>query len=48
LSLVQAIAHLHRGELSLFDNSPGLIALVQIPIRSDRKDATRVPLGLAL
>jgi signal transduction histidine kinase len=34
LSLVQAIAHLHDGELVLVDNSPGLVALLQIPIRS--------------
>ena len=48
LSLVQAIAHLHQGELALFDNSPGLIALLQIPIRGDGKQARRGPLGLAL
>jgi signal transduction histidine kinase len=33
LSLVQAIAHLHQGELVLADNAPGLIALLQLPIR---------------
>jgi len=49
LSLVQAIAHLHKGELALFDNAPGLVALVQIPVRTDRKEAPgRPPLGLAL
>ena len=48
LSLVQAIAHLHQGELALFDNAPGLVALLQIPIRGDGKRATRAPLGLAL
>ena len=48
LSLVQAIAHLHQGELALFDNSPGLVALLQIPIRGDGKQARRGPLGLAL
>jgi signal transduction histidine kinase len=48
LSLVQAIAHLHQGELALFDNSPGLIALLQIPIRGDGKTLRRGPLGLAL
>jgi len=48
LSLVQAIAHLHRGELALFDNGPGLIALLQIPIRGDGKHARRGPPGLAL
>jgi signal transduction histidine kinase len=48
LSLVQAIAHLHQGELALIDNSPGLVALLQIPIRGDGKQARRGPLGLAL
>ena len=37
LSLVQAIAHLHQGDLALFDNSPGLVALLQIPVRADRR-----------
>lgn len=48
LSLVQAIAHLHQGELALFDNSPGLVALLQIPIRGDGKALRRAPLGRAL
>jgi signal transduction histidine kinase len=48
LSLVQAIAHLHQGELALLDNAPGLIALLQIPIRGDGKSLRRAPLGLAL
>jgi signal transduction histidine kinase len=48
LSLVQAIAHLHQGELALFDNAPGLVALLQIPIRGDGRKAARAPLGLAL
>lgn len=48
LSLVQAIAHLHKGELVLLDNAPGLVAFLQIPIRTDRKEAGRGPLGLAL
>ncbi len=48
LSLVQAIAHLHQGELALFDNAPGLVALLQIPIRGGGKPAARAPLGLAL
>lgn len=37
LSLVQAIAHLHQGELSLADNQPGLVALLQFPVRPDRR-----------
>ena len=32
LSLVQAIAHLHEGELVLDDNEPGLIARLEIPL----------------
>lgn len=47
LSLVQAIAHLHQGELALFDNAPGLIALLQLPIRGDGKHTRRTTLGLA-
>lgn len=39
LSLVQAIAHLHQGELMLADNAPGLIALLQLPIRGRPNEA---------
>lgn len=39
LSLVQAIAHLHQGELVLADNAPGLIALLQLPIRGRPNEA---------
>ena len=31
LSLVQAVAHLHRGKLELADNAPGLIARLRLP-----------------
>ncbi|MCB9993445.1 MAG: HAMP domain-containing protein [Hyphomicrobiaceae bacterium] len=31
LSLVQAVAHLHKGELKLLDNSPGLCARLVLP-----------------
>jgi signal transduction histidine kinase len=34
LSLVQAIAHLHQGELVLGENHPGLVALLELPVRS--------------
>jgi signal transduction histidine kinase len=34
LTLVQAIAHLHDGELVLKDNGPGLVATLVLPIRS--------------
>ena len=33
LALVEAIAHLHQGELILEDNEPGLIAWLQLPLR---------------
>lgn len=39
LSLVQAIAHLHQGELMLADNAPGLVALLQLPIRGRPNEA---------
>lgn len=48
LSLAQAIAHLHQGELALSDNTPGLVALLQIPVRTGRQEARDAPLGLAL
>lgn len=48
LSLVQAIAHLHQGELALFDNAPGLIALLQLPIHGEGQHAKRGPVGPAL
>ncbi|NUT00392.1 MAG: HAMP domain-containing protein [Sphingomonas sp.] len=48
LSLVQAIAHLHKGDLALIDNAPGLIALLQIPVRSERSDSEVALLGLAV
>jgi signal transduction histidine kinase len=33
LALVQAIAHLHDGELVLDDNGPGLLAILELPLR---------------
>jgi len=33
LALARAIAHLHGGELVLEDNGPGLIAVLQLPLR---------------
>jgi len=48
LSLAQAIAHLHHGELALFDNGPGLVALLQIPIRGEGKPGRMTSLGFAL
>ena len=47
LSLVQAIAHLHQGELVLADNAPGLVALLQLPIRG-RPNEAEPPLRNAL
>jgi signal transduction histidine kinase len=35
LSLVQAVAHLHGGELRLEDNRPGLRAIVALPLPED-------------
>jgi signal transduction histidine kinase len=32
LALVEAIAHLHDGELVLGDNHPGLVATIQLPV----------------
>lgn len=48
LSLVQAIAHLHQGELSLSDNAPGLVALLQLPMRGDPRNLAPSPGSLAL
>jgi signal transduction histidine kinase len=36
LALVRAIAHLHDGELVLEDNRPGLLAVLQLPLREPR------------
>jgi signal transduction histidine kinase len=33
LALVEAVAHLHRGQLELEDNEPGLVACLILPIR---------------
>lgn len=34
LALVEAVAHLHHGQLELGDNKPGLIAALVLPIRA--------------
>jgi len=34
LALVEAVAHLHHGQLELDDNKPGLIAALVLPIRA--------------
>ena len=34
LALVQAIAHLHDGELRLEDNDPGLLTMLRLPLRA--------------
>ena len=36
------------GELALFDNAPGLIALLQLPIHGEGQHAKRGPVGPAL
>jgi len=36
LALVEAVAHLHHGQLELEDNHPGLIAALAIPVRATR------------
>lgn len=41
LAMVQAIAHLHDGELVLSDNGPGLVARVSIPRRITGKIENR-------
>jgi len=38
LALVRAIAHLHDGELVLEDNHPGLIAVLNLPMRAELID----------
>jgi signal transduction histidine kinase len=35
LSLVDAVAQLHRGELILGDNQPGLVAMLRLPIAAE-------------
>jgi signal transduction histidine kinase len=35
LTLVQAIAHLHDGQLTLDDNAPGLVATIRLPGRTE-------------
>lgn len=35
LSLVQAVARLHRGELELKDNAPGLVATLRLPLAAE-------------
>ena len=35
LSLVSAIARLHRGQLELVDHRPGLVARLVLPARGD-------------
>jgi signal transduction histidine kinase len=36
LALVEAVAHLHHGQLELDDNDPGLIAALVLPVRPGR------------
>lgn len=35
LSLVQAIAHLHDGDVGIFDAKPGLVVTVDLPVREE-------------
>ena len=42
LALAEAIAHLHDGELLLEDNRPGLLTVLDLPIRPDDGDDARV------
>ena len=43
LTLVSAIAHLHGGKLTLDDNSPGLIATLELPLHADEVDRSAEP-----
>lgn len=40
LSLVQAVARLHRGTLELGDNAPGLIVTLRLPLADEKGAAT--------
>jgi signal transduction histidine kinase len=39
LALAEAIAHLHEGELSLEDNRPGLLTVLELPVHSPQARA---------
>jgi signal transduction histidine kinase len=36
LALAEAIAHLHNGKLTLADNDPGLLTVVELPVHSNQ------------
>ncbi len=36
LALAEAIAHLHEGELTLADNAPGLLTILELPVHTAR------------
>jgi signal transduction histidine kinase len=38
LAVAEAIAHLHEGQLLLEDNRPGLLAVLQLPIKSPQAE----------
>jgi len=39
LSLAEAIAHLHNGQLTLADNQPGLLTVIELPVHSNQPHA---------
>jgi len=39
LALAEAIAHLHQGKLTLADNEPGLLTVLELPIHSQQSRA---------
>ena len=41
LALAEAIAHLHDGNLLLEDNEPGLLTVLELPLRSKASEAVR-------
>ena len=41
LALAEAIAHLHEGQLVLEDNKPGLLTVLQLPLRPTKPDSAR-------
>ena len=39
LALAEAIAHLHEGELTLTDNGPGLLTVLELPVHAEARAA---------
>src|SRR6476469_6786513 len=39
LALAEALAHLHEGELTLTDNGPGLLTVLEVPVHAEARAA---------